>query len=190
MNAGSFPYLIIGDTNYRPGSTELVQRSRGYFGWQHPSVHREFRGPRPVTNLIPRSQWTSLIRAGQGTFLSDLVKQRGIQAKNQNGLNYCWVYGSTRTAELWRILGGMPGSNFRRKASAVPATVPAQHGRLRLRGLRSALNITAPARRASWTRRTACGRGSGRGWQKNALTTNGPTGTTWKPRTSGRSSTS
>ena len=61
-----------------------------------------------MTNLVPRTQWTSRIEAGAeyGTFLSDLVKQRGIKAKDQGSLGYCWVYGSTRAAELWRILGG------------------------------------------------------------------------------------
>lgn len=106
----SFPYLIITDANRRQFEGAASQAGpTGYLGWQHPEAPRVFRGPKPVANLIPRSQWTSRIQAGAayGTFLSDLVKQRGIKAKDQGGqLKYCWVYGSTRAAELWRILGG------------------------------------------------------------------------------------
>src|SRR5271166_5729048 len=98
MNANSFPYLIISDSNWRqyagtlPGGAHdpsatpqdmhlapiLKTGSRGYKGWNHPDRPRAFRGSRPLTNLLPRSEWTARIRGGQGSFLSDLVNQRGI----------------------------------------------------------------------------------------------------------------
>jgi hypothetical protein len=105
----AFPYLIITDANLPQFKGTAPQaKPTGYLGWQHPDAPRVFRGPKPVANLIPRSQWTSRIKQGAeyGTFLSDLVKQRGIKAKDQGRLNYCWVFGSTRAAGLWRILGG------------------------------------------------------------------------------------
>lgn len=50
--------------------------------------------------VIPRDQWPSLIKQGQGTFLSDLIKKAKIPSKDQDGLNYCWAFASTSTAEV------------------------------------------------------------------------------------------
>ena len=75
-----FPYLIISDANFqlyegvRPGnhrrlSHELMpvlRGSTGYNGWRRPG-HGKLGGPRPLANLIPRSEWTQRIQAGQGT---------------------------------------------------------------------------------------------------------------------------
>ncbi len=121
----TFPYLIITDANRNQfEGTAPGARSTGYLGWQRPDAHRQFRGAKPVTGLIPRSQWTSRIQSGAeyGTFLSNLVKQKGIQAKDQNGLRYCWVYGSTRAAELWRLLGGKPWLDLSPESVGGPCT--------------------------------------------------------------------
>ena len=130
-----FPYLIISDANYRqyigaapgqPGVPQvlnpILQGSTGYHGWQRPDSRREFRGSKPLTNLIPRSEWVARIQAGQGSFLSDLVKQRGVVALDQDGLNMCWVYGSTRAAQLWRSLKGMPWLDLSPESVGGPCT--------------------------------------------------------------------
>lgn len=136
----NFPYVVITDSNWRqyaaaaaPGYHDsdfppqpilapMLQGSRGYMGWNHPDRRREFRGSRPLTQLVPRSEWTARLQAGQGSFLSDLVKQRGIKALNQDGLSFCWAYGSTRAAQLWRILGGKPWLDLSPESVAGPCT--------------------------------------------------------------------
>ncbi len=109
LNTENFPYLIIDDQNahlFTAGGPQA--RPTGYKGWQNPHAPHAFRGQRPVGSTIPRSQWHARIKQGQGTFLSDLVKQQGIKAKDQNGLGYCWVYGSTRAVEVRRAVQGLP----------------------------------------------------------------------------------
>ena len=67
-----FPYLIITDSNKTQFEGTAPQaRPTGYLGWQHPDAPRVFCGPKPVTDLIPRSAWTERITAGwqYGTFL-------------------------------------------------------------------------------------------------------------------------
>jgi hypothetical protein len=123
LNTESFPYLIIDDQNAhlfckggpRAGST-------GYKGWQKPDGPHAFRGPRPVGHTIPRSEWHSRIKAGQGTMLSDLLKQQGMRAKDQNGLGYCWVYGSTRAVEMQRAVQGMPRLDLSPESVGGPCT--------------------------------------------------------------------
>ena len=108
-NTVSYPYLIIDDANahlFTKGGPQAG--STGYKGWQKPDAPHAFRGQRPVGRTIPRSAWHDRIKAGQGTFLSDLVKQQGIKAKDQDGLGYCWVYGSTHAVEIRRAVQGLP----------------------------------------------------------------------------------
>jgi hypothetical protein len=77
-------------TGYIPGKTKLKASFRGTFG------------------NIPRNQWAILVKQGQGTFLSDLIKAAGIPCKNQDGLGFCWVYASTETEETCRLIQGQP----------------------------------------------------------------------------------
>ncbi len=105
----TFPYLIIDDHNARLFTKGGPRAgSTGYKGWQNLDAPHAFRGQRPVERTIPRSEWHDRIKAGQGTFLSDLLKQQRINAKDQNGLGYCWVYGSTRAVEVRRAVQGLP----------------------------------------------------------------------------------
>jgi hypothetical protein len=126
MKAAAFPYLVISDANYKQflgtkpsersglvASTEqilnpILRGPTGYKGWHHPEAKHNFRGSRPVGATISRDQWVPRIQAGQGSFLSDLVKQRGMPAKDQGDLGYCWVYGSTRSMEIQRVAQGLP----------------------------------------------------------------------------------
>jgi hypothetical protein len=120
----AFPYLIISDANYRQfaGTDPGRSFSTGYHGWQRPDAPHAFRGKRPIDHTIPRSRWHDLINAGQGTFLSDLVKNRGIRAKDQNGLGYCWVYGSTRAVEVERAIAGLPFLDLAPESVGGPCT--------------------------------------------------------------------
>jgi len=109
-------YLIIDDDFAPPAG------STGYMGWQKPGAQYAFSAPRPVGPTIPRSQWPALIKAGQGTFLSDVVKAQGIPAKDQNGLSLCWAYGSTRAVEIRRATMGLPFKDLSPESVAGPCT--------------------------------------------------------------------
>jgi hypothetical protein len=119
-----FPYLIISDSNYRQftGRAPAGHFSTGYKGWQRPDKPHAFRGKRPVGQTVPRGQWHDLIQAGQGAFLSDLIKNRGIQAKDQNGLSMCWVYGSTRAVEVQRAIACLPFHDLSPESVGGPCT--------------------------------------------------------------------
>jgi hypothetical protein len=123
LNTDTFPYLIIDDANAHLFSSGGPQAgSMGYKGWQNPTARHTFRGQRPVGQTVPRSQWHAQIAAGQGTFLSDLVKQKKIQAKDQNSLNFCWVYGSTRAVEVRRAATGLPALDLSPESVGGPCT--------------------------------------------------------------------
>jgi len=109
-------FVVINKSNWRrygavvPGgdypSRELVailQGSTGYLGWQDPGKSHVFLGPKPVVD-IPQSQWAAMIQAGAGLKAFNLA----LPAKNQDGLNLCWCYGSTRAVEYRRRLEGLP----------------------------------------------------------------------------------
>ncbi len=118
-----FPYLIISDANaHEFCSGGPLARHFGYRGWQRPDAPHAFRGGRPIGGTIPRSEWPDRIRAGQGSFLSDLVKQQGIAAKDQNGLSLCWCYGSTRAVEVRRATMGLPFHDLSPESVAGPCT--------------------------------------------------------------------
>ncbi len=114
--------LVISDSNYRQYASAAPHRksvharhelrpelrgSTGYKGWQHPGHPHTFRGPSPVRNIIPRSEWVPMLQAGKGQAVLKALVANNIQAKDQNGLGYCWVYGSTRSVELRRVREGL-----------------------------------------------------------------------------------
>ncbi len=118
-----FPYLIISDANaHEFCSGGPLARQFGYRGWQRPDAPHAFRGGRPIASTIPRSEWPALIKAGQGSFLSDLVNQQGIDAKDQNGLSLCWCYGSTRAVEVRRATMGLPFRDLSPESVAGPCS--------------------------------------------------------------------
>ena len=55
---------------------------------------------------IPRSQWSALIKEGKGTWIGDLMRAAKVPCKDQDGLGYCWVYASTESDEVIRLLQG------------------------------------------------------------------------------------
>ena len=81
----------------------ILRGSTGYLGW---GTSHKFLGPKPVGDLIPRSEWPSMITAGAGMKTYNAMLANGVKAKDQNGLNYCWAFGSTRAVEYRRLLEG------------------------------------------------------------------------------------
>lgn len=118
LSAESYPYLIIDDFN----AHRFVDGSTGYQGWQRPGTPHLFRAKQPVGRTIPRSQWHGRIKDGQGAFLSDLIKLKGIKAKDQNGRSLCWCYGSVRAIEIARALAGLPTLDLSPESVAGPCT--------------------------------------------------------------------
>ena len=121
----TFPYLIISDANASQFTRLAAARhghTTGYKGYQKPGKPHRFQAGRPMGPSIPRSQWTARINAGQGEFLSDLVKQKGIAAKDQNGLGLCWSYGSTRAVEVQRAVQGAATLDLSPESVAEPVT--------------------------------------------------------------------
>lgn len=119
-----FPYAIIDDSNahHFVAGGQFATGSTGYKGWRRPEAPHAFHDNRPIANTIPRSQWHDRIKTGQGTFLSDLLKQQKIQAKDQDGLGYCWVYGSTRALEVQRAVAGLPFRDLSPESVGGPCT--------------------------------------------------------------------
>ncbi len=123
LNTEAYPYLVIDSDNAHVVDDHgQLGGATGYAGWQRPGSPHEFAADLPATELIPRSQWHDLIKAGQGTFLSDLIKQKGIPAKSQGRLNYCWVYGSTRAVEVVRATSGLPFEDLAPESVGGPCT--------------------------------------------------------------------
>ena len=123
LNTDNFPYLIIDDANAHQFCSGGPQsRATGYKGWQRPDAPHAFRGARPVGDTVPRQQWHDLIKAGQGNFLSDLVKRQHIPAKDQGNLGYCWVYGSTRSVEIVRAVEGLTQLDLSPESVGGPCT--------------------------------------------------------------------
>lgn len=96
---GDFPYKII----TKPSDVQL-SRENGYRGWRRDSHRRLLHGPNVVADVIPRSAWRAQI-ASLGN--RNLATAYPLPAKDQNGLGYCWVYGSTRAVEVERAHLGL-----------------------------------------------------------------------------------
>jgi hypothetical protein len=96
----SFPYLIISD----PRQVESSKHVNGYRGYRRPATHRPYQGVQTLLQLIPRDEWPARIAAPAGSTLPSTYR---LPAKDQDGLRYCWVYGSTRAVEIERAILGL-----------------------------------------------------------------------------------
>ena len=116
-----FPYLVIATPRdaTRPPASDQVHRLRGYRGWKPPRHTRIKRAQVPLPPLVPRSEWTARIAAAAGKSLKDLYP---LPAKDQNGLGYCWVYGSTRAVEIERVRTGLTQLEFCPESLGGPLT--------------------------------------------------------------------
>jgi hypothetical protein len=127
-------FVVINRSNYRrykgtaggihPGEdfVEWMKGSTGYQGWQDPAAPHVFRGPKPVANIIPRSEWADRIKAGQGSKVYDAMVKAGVKSKDQNGLNYCWCYGSVRAVEARKVFLGVPHVELSPESVGGPVT--------------------------------------------------------------------
>lgn len=117
----TFPYKII--TTPREAEHPLATASRkfyhGYRGWRPRGFRRPPRGPLPIGNVVPRDQWLARIREIGEDHLGNTIN---LPAKDQNGLGYCWVYGSTRAAEIQRVRIGLPALDLCPESVAGPCT--------------------------------------------------------------------
>ena len=100
----------------------ILQGSCGYKGWQDPMRPHEFKGPKPVQEIIPRSEWADRIRAGQGSNVYQAMLAAGVKSKDQMNLNYCWVFGSVRAVEARRLMLGLPHVEKSPESVGGPAT--------------------------------------------------------------------
>ena len=124
--AASFPYLVLTSRNRRTYAATKAgvgqPNGKGYMGWRNPGEPKIMEAGEPLTDVYPRSEWVDRIHAGYGNFLSDLVKEQGIPVKNQDGLGYCWVYGSTTTVEVARVKAGLPHVELSPESVGGPCT--------------------------------------------------------------------
>lgn len=116
-----FPwYIITSRHNSRtPINRDASIRHLGYLGWRAPT-----KEPRPlrdgvVLTLLPRAEWAGRIAA-----IADrqLVNQFPLPAKDQNGLGYCWCYGSTRALEIERRRLGLDNLDLCPESVGGPCT--------------------------------------------------------------------
>jgi len=98
--------FVIDDSNYQDVVADGVAAGLGT-GWR-PGTKMLASKFSDSYSVIPRDQWPDLIKQGQGTFLSDLIKSKQIPVKNQRSLGYCWVYASTETVETCRAIQNQP----------------------------------------------------------------------------------
>ena len=124
------PALIIDENNYQAQITERLDRldltageplagclpRRSEYGCcRHVAKATDFITP------IPREEWADLIKAGQGTFLHDLCKDK-LPCHDQGGTNYCWAHGPTRAAEVLPVADGQDPVILSAESVAVPIT--------------------------------------------------------------------
>lgn len=56
---------------------------------------------------IPRSEWSRLIAAGKGSWLSDMRANK-LPPHDQGQTSLCWMHGSVRAIEILRLYEGLP----------------------------------------------------------------------------------
>ena len=96
-------------------SSPLVGRKRGRIPRDYAAIpYGKLPGARRAEDsevqLIPFDEWPDRIKEQEDTKtrLSDMLKQAGIQAMDQDGLSYCWVYAVTQDLQSKRRLAGEP----------------------------------------------------------------------------------
>ena len=105
---------IIGDDNWQQFAVDTVIdgeiKTRGLIpnDWnQNPAG--SFGTPFNIP-LIPESEWRERIEHQERTrsSLVHLADDAGLKVLDQNGTNYCWINGTIRAMELFRLANGMP----------------------------------------------------------------------------------
>ena len=116
-----FPYKIICHPSdaQKPGDSATRKTYLGYRGWRPNGLRRPLRGPLPLPSIVDRSEWSTQIAAIGD---SHLGRRFPLPAKHQNGLGYCWCYGSTRALEVERQVLGLPNLDLCPESVGGPCT--------------------------------------------------------------------
>ena len=108
--------IIIDDSNFRQFvADQFIAGEKMTRGLEpHPDPDGQFCSE-PFTTpfslpLIPRSEWADRIQEMEQTKsrLTDLGKQHGITVKSQDGIGYCWAFGTVTACEYARARMGLP----------------------------------------------------------------------------------
>lgn len=69
-----------------------------------------FSSPKAEIPILSRDEWTDRIEEMERTEsrITDVIKATGIKIKDQNGTNYCWIFGVTFAVEVMRAMQGLP----------------------------------------------------------------------------------
>lgn len=80
--------------------------------------------------LIPRSEWPDRIAEMERdkSRLSDIGKQNGMSVKSQDGVGYCWAFGTTTSVEYARAVMGLPHVELSATSVAAPIKNYADQG--------------------------------------------------------------
>lgn len=114
------PYVI----NNSLSAFEVIRETEERSGIRHPNRYNGCQPRRSpygcikgvkkaedVLDLIPRGRWKELIKAGQGTFLSDIVKARS-KVHDQYSFSLCWMFGSIHAYESVMLYEGQADCNL------------------------------------------------------------------------------
>jgi len=116
-----FEFLII--TDIRQVTSQASEHWREHpsrcRGWKIPGSSRDYTAARLSEPWIPRSQWRSRIAAIEGIRLDRSCRY---PAADQNGLGYCWCYGSARAFQVERTRLGLPPLNLCPESVGGPCT--------------------------------------------------------------------
>jgi len=98
---------VIGDEIGTPDTPSGL--STGYEARDYSAFPGGYYAPMyEADNLVPRDEWyeRAMSLEREEYRLSDFARRRGLEVKNQNGTNYCWINGVTFACELKRMLQG------------------------------------------------------------------------------------
>jgi len=98
---------VIGDEIGAPDTPSGL--STGYEARDYSAYPGGYYAPMyEADNLVPREEWyeRAMSLEREEYRLSDFAKRRGLEVKNQNGTNYCWINAVAFACELKRMLQG------------------------------------------------------------------------------------
>jgi hypothetical protein len=116
-----FPYYIIHSARQVLSEAYATRPPyyNGYRGWTPPGTPTRLAAPSTLPQTLPRADWAKEITALGVHNLKDAC---GLPAKDQNGMPYCWAYGSVRAIEVSRIARGLKPLDLCPESVAGPCT--------------------------------------------------------------------
>lgn len=168
--------LIIDESNYTQAIEERLDRLDPIAGLKPPgcrprqSDYGNLLGVPRATDVIkpiPRAEWADLIKAGKGTWLHDLTKDK-LAPHDQGGTNYCWAHGSVRAPEVLRVFENQPPLILSAESVAVPLTGGRNRGGTPDEALQQMIRYGA-CDQLFWPKNDLDERNAEPGWDFNAL---------------------